>query len=108
MWRTSKSERENLINLKEQYLRKQKDNRYLKECNELYIQKEAQNSERARQLYAQEANRIGNIYGKIIFGLLSSKLDPGFQLLKYMINILDLIKYVSYLASDSVDVQYFL
>ena len=65
--------------------------------------KEAKNLSRAKQLCAQEANRIRNLYGKITFGWLSSILDPGFKLLKYRVNILNLIKYVSNFASDSTD-----
>ena len=103
IWRTSEIEREDLIYLRKQYLREKTSNRYLKEWNELCIQKEAQNLSRAKQLCAQEANRIRNIYGRITFGWLSSILDPGFKLLKYRVNILNLIKYVSKFASDSTD-----
>mgnify|MGYP002868654167 CR=1 FL=1 len=95
IWRTDESERDELINLRKENLRKKTDNKYLQEWNELCVRKEAQNLERAKKLCAQEANRVRNTYGKIAIGFLSFILDPGLKLLKYRVNILNLIKYVS-------------
>ena len=79
------------------------EKRYLEEWNELCIEKEAQTYERAKQLCDQEANRIRERYGSIDFGWLSSILDPGFQLLKYRINRVYLVKYVAKFAPNSLD-----
>ena len=48
-------------------------------------------------------NTVRNTYGKITIGFLSFILDPGLKLLKYRVNILNLIKYVSNFASDISD-----
>ena len=103
IWRTDESERDELINLRKENLRKKTDNKYLQEWNELCVRKEAQILERAKKLCAQEANRVRNTYGKIAIGFLSFILDPGLKLLKYRVNILNLIKYVSNFATDISD-----
>ena len=102
-WKTNKTERDTLIYLRKKFLTDKTEKRYLEEWNELCIEKEAQTYERAKQLCDQEANRIRERYGSIDFGWLSSILDPGFQLLKYRINRVYLVKYVAKFAPNSLD-----
>ena len=108
LWKENKRERDYLISSRKQFLREKTEKRYLNEWEKLCIQKEAQIYERAKLLCDQEANRIRERYGPINFGWLSSILDPGFQLLKYRINRVYLVKYVAKFAPNSLDENAFI